>query len=51
MVEALAGAIQRCASWHGTPQVCITPARPRRLCSALRKHTSAAGHWNPVPIR
>ena len=51
LVEALAGAILRCAAWHGTPQVRITPAGPRRLCSALRRHTAGGRGLNPVPIR
>ena len=33
----LAGAIQACANWHGTPAVRITHASPQRAAAALRR--------------
>lgn len=49
-VEAIAGAIARCAQWHGTPDVRIAPTRPRALGTALRRHFPARRRANPVPI-
>ena len=37
LAEAMAGAIQRCASWHATPVVRIGSTQPRRLGAVLRK--------------
>ena len=51
LLASLAGAILRCAAWHGTPQVRILQAGPRRLCSALRARTAGSRRQNPVPIR
>lgn len=34
-VQALAGALQRCAQWHGTPRVTVTRCQPARLRGAL----------------
>lgn len=50
LVEALAGAILRCAHWHATPAVRLAPTRPRALGAALRKHIHAKSRQNPVPI-
>ena len=36
LVQALAGAIQRCASWHRTPVIRIGPTRPQRLGAGVR---------------
>ncbi len=36
-VQALAGALQRCADWHGTPQVQVTRCQPARLRAALMR--------------
>ena len=36
LLTALAGAIQRCAHWHGTPAVRVTSASPRRLGAVIR---------------
>ena len=35
-LHEVAQAIQRCADWHGTPQVKITQTRPAQLTAALR---------------
>jgi uncharacterized protein len=36
-VAAIAGAIARCAAWHGTPRAVIRKSRPAGLAAALRK--------------
>ena len=46
LLQALAGAIQRCADWHATPVVRIGQTDPKRLGSALRRALAA----RPVPI-
>jgi len=35
--HALASAITRCASWHGTPSVRVTGSTPRRIAPVLRR--------------
>ena len=36
-VTEVARAIQRCANWHGTPQVRINANRPAKLAATLRR--------------
>lgn len=36
-VQEVAKAIQRCAAWHGTPQVKISQTRPAKLAATLRR--------------
>jgi uncharacterized protein YcaQ len=36
-IQDVAQAIQRCAAWHGTPQVKIGPTQPAKLGAALRR--------------
>jgi uncharacterized protein YcaQ len=50
LVEALAGAIQRCADWHATPAVRIVQSHPQRLSGALRKALRSQSVAGPVPI-
>lgn len=47
---ALAGAIARCARWHGTPEVRVTAPQMRRFCAALRRLLDRPPSRNPVPI-
>ena len=35
-VDAIAGAIQACADWHGTPEVVVRRSDPRSLTASLR---------------
>ena len=37
LLTALAGAIQRCAHWHATPDVRVVWTSPHRLGAALRR--------------
>ncbi len=36
-IAEVARAIQRCADWHGTPQVTISHTRPAKLAAALKR--------------
>lgn len=36
-IQEVAAAIQRCAAWHGTPEVKIGLSRPAKLAAALRR--------------
>ena len=36
-MRAVAQALQRCAAWHGTPQVRIVQTQPAKLATALRR--------------
>ena len=49
LVEALAGAIRRCADWHATPSVQIGQTQPPRLGGALRRVLGRKGGPVPVP--
>ena len=49
LVEALAGAVQRCADWHATPAVRIGQTDPPRLASTLRKMLAGKAGPGPVP--
>lgn len=40
-VQDVAAAIQRCAHWHGTPQVTISQTQPAALAAALRRAVRA----------
>jgi uncharacterized protein YcaQ len=36
-IQDVAGAIQRCANWHATPEVTICATRPAKLAAALKR--------------
>ncbi len=36
-IQDVAQALQRCAHWHGTPQVTINASRPAKLAAALKR--------------
>jgi uncharacterized protein YcaQ len=41
-IHDVALAIQRCANWHATPDVTISPTRPAKLAAALKRALRAA---------
>lgn len=42
LVTDVAGAIRECAAWHGTPEVVVRGAQPRKVLAGLRRRLAGA---------
>ena len=48
-IRDVAQAIQRCANWHATPDVTISPTRPGKLAAALKRALRDLPHESVEP--